>query len=156
MSYIQLWHKIQNLIDSGEVIVGNYNKNSEHQAFKDPFPPHEKGEYSTTKNAHTKVNYTYNVNDNVINMVKPIGDKYCGVITIKGREDIPQWKTPFILQELTSTSKTYTNVVTHSQEKFILKGPEPSITKNKQSTDKTAIGTTNKNPKSETLTNTAN
>ena len=75
--------------------MGNHNKNSDHQAFKDPFPPHEKGETSNTKNAHAKVNYTYTINDNIIHMVEPIDDQYCNVITIKGKDDAPKHKTPF-------------------------------------------------------------
>ena len=43
MSCIQLWHKIQKLINNGDVIVGNHNKNYAHQVFKYLFPPHEKG-----------------------------------------------------------------------------------------------------------------
>ena len=49
------------------------------------------------------VNYTYTTNDNVINMVETVNVKYCDVITIKGREDVPKCKTPFILQEPVST-----------------------------------------------------
>ena len=103
-NYIQLWHKIQNLIDSGEVVVGNHNKNLDHQAFKDPFPPHEKGESSNTKNVHSKVNYTYVVNHNIIHMVEPIDDEYYNVITIKGKEDTPKCKTPFVLKGHVSAS----------------------------------------------------
>ena len=89
-SYIQLQHKIQNLIDKNDVVVGNHNFFLDHQAFKDPFPPHEKGEASKAKNAHTKVNYTYAINDNVINMVELVDVEYCDVITIKGMEDVPK------------------------------------------------------------------
>ena len=66
--------------------------------FKNPFPPHKKGESSNTKNVHTKVNYTYTINDNIIHMVEPIDDKYCNVITIKGKEDAPKCKTHFVLK----------------------------------------------------------
>ena len=104
MSCIQLQHKFQNLIDNGDVIVGNHNKNSNHQAFKDPFPPHKKGESSNTKNMHAKVNYTYVVNDNIIHMVKLVDDEYCNVITIKGKEDAPKCKTPFVLKGPVSSS----------------------------------------------------
>ena len=67
-----------------ETITKNFiTKNS-----KGPFPPNEKGESSTTKNAHAKVNYTYTINDNVINVVEIVGVEYCDMITIKGREDV--------------------------------------------------------------------
>ena len=61
-------HKIQKWIDSGDVVVGGHNKNSDHQPFKEPFPPYDKGESSKSKN-NAKINYTYTNDDNVINMV---------------------------------------------------------------------------------------
>ena len=90
-------------MNSGKVVVQNHNKNLDHQMFNDPFHPHEKGDSSKDKNAHTKVNYTYTTNDNVINMVEPVDDEYYDVITIKGREDVPKWKKPFVLQGPMST-----------------------------------------------------
>lgn len=81
------------MIDSGDIVVDGHNKNSDHQAFKDPFPPHEKGEYSKTKNTNDKVNYTDTNVDNGIGMIKPIEVEYCDVITIKGSGDAPKLNT---------------------------------------------------------------
>ena len=43
---INLYHKVQDLIDNFEIVVDGHNKNSNHKAFKDSFPPYEKGENS--------------------------------------------------------------------------------------------------------------
>lgn len=32
------------MIDDGEIVVDKHNKNSNHIAFKEPFPSYEKGE----------------------------------------------------------------------------------------------------------------
>ena len=155
-------HKIQDLIGYGEVVVGNHNKNLDHQAFKDPFPPHEKGESSNTKNAHTKVNYTYAINENIIHMVKPIDDEYYNVITIKGKEDTPKRKNPFVSKgpmlasSDTTPSKVCTNVVTWSHVKIVLKGPKLPTTAPKPTTKKTTIGSTSKMSKLVPLTTAAN
>ena len=91
-------------------------------------------------------------------MVEPINVGYCDVITIKGREDTPKRKTPFVLQgsTSTSTSKACTNAVSHSWVKFILKGFKPSTSTTKQPNDTTIVGSTNKNPKLVPSTNTTN
>ena len=49
-------------------------KNSNHEAFKTPLPDYDKGESSQAnkKNHDAKIYYTYAMNDNVINMVKPV------------------------------------------------------------------------------------
>ena len=77
-------HKIQDLIDDGDIVVDGHNKNADHKAFKEPFPTYDKGESSKSKPYH-KVNYTYSNDDNVINMVEPVGVEYCDVITVKGK-----------------------------------------------------------------------
>lgn len=111
-------HKVQDLIDSGDIVVDSHNKNLDHQAFKDPFPPHEKGESSNAKNTNAKVNYTYTNDENVIGMIEPVGVEYCDVITIKGSDNAPKPKTPFILRSSVSCSseseqpQDYANVVT--------------------------------------------
>lgn len=133
--------------------MSGHNKNSDHQAFKDPFPPHEKGESSKPKNENNKVNYMYNTNDNVINMVEPIDVEYYDVITIKGSEDYPRPKIMFVLHGLVSQSSeseqslVCANVVTWSHAKIVLKGPEPSTSTPKQSIDTATIGLANKNSK---------
>ena len=33
-------------------------------------------------------------------MVEPVDDQYCNVITIKGKDDAPKRKTPFVLKGL--------------------------------------------------------
>jgi hypothetical protein len=68
---INLHHKIQDMIDNGELVVDGHHKNSDHKAFKEPFPPYEKGETSKTK-PNNKINYAYPKDDNVINMVEPV------------------------------------------------------------------------------------
>lgn len=45
-NYINLHHKIQDLIDDGDIVVDGHNKNSDHKAFKEPFSSYEKGENS--------------------------------------------------------------------------------------------------------------
>ena len=40
---IILRHKIQELIDDGDVVVGGHNKNSDHKALKEPSPTYKKG-----------------------------------------------------------------------------------------------------------------
>lgn len=117
-SCIQLRHKVQDLIDNGDIVVDGHNKNLDHQAFKDLFPTHNKGESSGAKNSNAKVNFTYTVDNNVINMIEPVDFVYCNVITIKGKEEKEKSKTPFIFfwstpQSLEQNSpQTSTNVVT--------------------------------------------
>ena len=129
--------------------------------FKDPFPPHENGESSNTKNAHAKVNYTYIVNDNIIHMVEPIDDQYCNVITIKGKEDAPKCKNPFVLKgPLSDTfdmtpSDACANTVIRSRARIELKGLEPSATMSNPTTNKTTVSSTGKTSKLVPLTNTA-
>ena len=65
---IKLCHKVRDLIDDGEIVVGGHNKNSDHKAFKEPFQHYDKGETSKQKN-NNEVNYTYTNDDNIINMV---------------------------------------------------------------------------------------
>lgn len=69
------------MIDNGELVVDGHHKNLDHKAFKEPFPPYEKGETSKTK-PNNKINYAYPKDDNVINMVEPVDFEYCDVITI--------------------------------------------------------------------------
>lgn len=76
--------------------MDGHNKNSNHQAFKDPFPPHEKGESYRSKKSNAKVNFTYTNNDNIINMIEAIDHEYCNAITIKGKGEITKSKTPFV------------------------------------------------------------
>ena len=84
LNCVNLHHKIQDLIDDGDLVVDGHNKNSDHKAFKEPFPTYDKGESSKSK-PHQKVNYTYSNDDNVINMVQLLGMQYCDVITVKGK-----------------------------------------------------------------------
>ena len=64
--------------------MDGHKKNTDHKAFKEPFPSYYKGESSKSK-LHNKVNYTYSNDDNVITMVEPLDVEYCDVITIKGK-----------------------------------------------------------------------
>ena len=84
LNCVNLCHKIQDLIDDGDVVLDGHNKNADHKAFKEPFRTYDKGESSKEK-SHKKTNYTYANNANVINMVEPMGVEYCDVITIKGK-----------------------------------------------------------------------
>ena len=68
---INLHHKIQDLIDDGDIVVDGRNENINHKAFKEPFSSYEKGESSKWK-PNNKVNYTYSNDENVINMVEPM------------------------------------------------------------------------------------
>ena len=81
LNCVNLSHKIQDLIDDGDVVVDGHNKNVDHKAFKEQFPSYDNGESSKSE-PQNKVNYTYS---NVINMVEPIGMEYCYDITIKGK-----------------------------------------------------------------------
>ena len=94
---INLHHKIQDMIDNGELVVDGHHKNSDHKAFKEPFPPYEKGETSKTK-PNNKIKYAYPKDDNVINMVEPMDFEYYDVITIKSKQDNTNSKTPFVLK----------------------------------------------------------
>ena len=53
---INLYHKIQDLIDDGDIVVDGHNKNIDHKAFKESFLSYEKGESSKPK-PNNKVNY---------------------------------------------------------------------------------------------------
>ena len=95
-------------------------------------------------------------------MVEPVDDQYCNVITIKGKDDAPKRKTPFVLKGPTSNASNMiptdacSNVVTQSCARIVLKYPEPSATTSNPTTEKTAIGPTNKASKLVPLTTTAN
>lgn len=160
-SCIQWQHKFQDLINNGNIVVDGHNKNFDHQSFKDPFPPHNKGESSRAKDSNTKVNFTYNANENIINMIGPVDFEYYDVITIKGKGDNVKSKTPFVFCRSTPQSpeqkspQTSTNVVTRSHAKVILKGPAPSTSVLKQPTDEVVVNPANKNPKLVTSTNNA-
>ena len=126
--------------------MDGHNKNVDHKAFKEPFPTYDKGESSKEK-PHNKTNYTYSNDANVINMVEPVGVEYCDVITIKGKQDNPKPKTPFILRGPSSnkfdheSSQTCANTITHSHVKLVLKGPSlSSSAKLEQHKDKTLAG----------------
>lgn len=47
LNCVNLCHKIQNLIDNGDIVVDGHNTNADHKAFKEPFPTYDKGESST-------------------------------------------------------------------------------------------------------------
>lgn len=66
-------HKIQDLINDGDIVVDWHNNNLDHKAFKEPFQSYEKGEISKEK-PNNKVNYTYYDNDDeIVHMVEPMG-----------------------------------------------------------------------------------
>ena len=82
---INLCHKVQDLIDDGDIFVDEHNKNLDHKVFKEPFPQYEKWEILTQK-PNNKVNYTYSNNDDeIVHMVEPVGVEYHNIITIKGK-----------------------------------------------------------------------
>lgn len=95
------------MIDNGELVVDEHHKNSDHKAFKKSFPRYKKRETSKRK-PNNKVNYTYPKDDNVINMVEPMGFEYCDVITIKGKQDNTKSMKPFILKGPTSNTMNNT------------------------------------------------
>ena len=68
----QLKDAIQDLIESGTMLIDGLVKNSDHKSFKTPLPNYEKGDSSQAdkKNHDAKIHYTYATNDNVINMVE--------------------------------------------------------------------------------------
>lgn len=74
-------------------------------------------------------------------MVEPINDEYYDVITIKGKEDTPKCKTPFVLKghvypsSKPIQSKVCVNFVTQSYAKIVLKGLEPTNSTPKSLTD---------------------
>lgn len=144
-NYINLRHKIQDMIDNGDLVVDGHHKKSDHKAFKESFPPYEKGESSKPK-PNNKVNYTYSNDDNVINMVEPVGFEYCDVITIKGKQYNTKSKTPFVLKGPTSnttdntSSQQCANAVTCSHAKLVVKGPMPSTPNPEQTKDKILAG----------------
>lgn len=37
---INMRHKIQDLIDDADIVVGGHNKNLDHKSFTEPFPPY--------------------------------------------------------------------------------------------------------------------
>jgi hypothetical protein len=137
------------MIDNGDLVVDGHHKNSDHKAFKEPFPPYKKGETSKPK-PNNKVNYTYSNYDNIINMVEPMGFEYCDVITIKGKQDKTKSKTPFVLKVPTSNtidntpSQQCANAVTCSCAKLVLKGPAPSTPNPEQQKYKTLAGPSGK------------
>ena len=49
---INLRHKIQDLIDDGDIVVDGHNKNVDHKAFKEPFLTYDKGESSKAQTHH--------------------------------------------------------------------------------------------------------
>ena len=68
---INLCHKVQDLINHGDIVVDGHNKNLNHKDLKEPFLSYEKGENSKHK-SHNKINYIYSNDDDVINMVEPL------------------------------------------------------------------------------------
>ena len=78
-------HKVKDLIDDGDIVVDGHNKNSDHKAFKEPFPSYEKEENKKQK-THNKINYTYSNDDEIVHMVEPVDFEYCDIITIYGKK----------------------------------------------------------------------
>ncbi len=151
-NYINLRHKVQDMIDVGELVVDGHNKNSDHKVFKEPFPAYEKGETSKPE-PYNKVNYMYSNDENVIHMVEPIDFEYCDIITIKGKQDNDKPKTPFVLRGPTSnnmdnaSSQHCANTITHSDAKLVLKGPTPPTSNLEQHKDKALAGPSGKGAK---------
>ena len=146
------------MIDNGDLVVDRHHKNSDHKAFKEPFPPYKKGETSKTK-PNNKINYAYTKDDNVINMIEPVDFEYYDVITIKGKQDNTKTKTPFVLKGPTSnmtdntTSQQCANAITRSRAKLVLKGPAPPPMDSEQNRDKALAGPSGKGAKPTTNPN---
>ena len=94
-------------------------------------------------------------------MVELVDVEYCNVITIKGKEDNPKPKTPFVLRGPSSnrpqseSSQTCANAVTRSRAKLVLKGPAPSPSAEvEQHKDKALAGPSGKGMKTTTNTTT--
>ncbi|WP_044909002.1 hypothetical protein, partial [[Clostridium] innocuum] len=114
---------IQDLIENGTISTDGLTKNSDHTAFKDPLPKHDKGETSQThkKNHDAKINYTYPSNTPVINMVEPVES----VLMMRSQDDnkVNHGKPKLVLQTRgSSSSRSETlNAVTRGQAKIVLK-----------------------------------
>ena len=84
------------------------------------------------------------------------------MITIKGKEDAPKCKTPFVLKGPMPTSSDVTpsevcaNAITQSCAKIVLKGPEPPTIAPKPTIKKTIVGSTSKMSKLVPLTTATN
>lgn len=68
----KLKHIIHDIIENGKLQVDGLNNNSDHMAFKEPFPKYNKGETSKSKNGKDEMNYTYMNAKNVTNILEVV------------------------------------------------------------------------------------